>query len=115
MLIGNAIRLQTFSLVNLAARDPRGFLDINFFASWLLSLAFSAGFLSVAIYNLYLVEKANSSENGLELLAEQNPVVEALFIGLKDTKQAKRFWSYFILRRFLIASIAVFLKGNQTF
>ena len=115
MLIGNAIRLQTFSLVNLAARDPRGFLDINFFASWLLSLAFSGGFLTLAAYNLYLVEKAKSSENGLELLVERNPVVEALFIGLKDTRQAKRFWSYYIIRRFIIASIAVFLKTSQTF
>ena len=97
---------------NLTTSDPRGFTDPNFFTAWTVSLIFTAGFIAVAFYNIYLVEKAKHKENGLDLLIEENPLVESLFIGLKSTKHAKRFWAYFILRRLLVASIAVFLKNQ---
>ena len=85
MLIGNAIRLQTFSLINLTTSDPRGFIDPNFFTAWIVSLIFTAAFLGVALFNLYVVEKAKHKENGLDLLIEENPLVETLFTGLKST------------------------------
>jgi hypothetical protein len=113
MVIGNAIRLQTFSLVNLTASDSRGFFDPNFFASWIVSLGFTVGFMTIAIYNIYLVEK--TAVDDLSSLPRQNIVIESLFTGLKCTKQAQRFWAYFIVRRFLIAVIAVFLKDYQSF
>lgn len=38
-----------------------------------------------------------------------------MFFGLRDTYQAKLFWTYYILRRLFVAGLAVFLGPYQAF
>ena len=52
------------------------------------------------------------TSNLSEIIAS-NPIVESLFLGLKDTKHAMLFWCYFIIRRFTVSAIAAFLGGYQ--
>jgi hypothetical protein len=47
-------------------------------------------------------------------LAAPRPFMETIYIGLKDTKQAKMYWSYFLLRRCFLACVVVVLKDSQS-
>lgn len=94
--------------------DPRGFGNPDFAVSWLASLLFIFGFLTIAGINYYLVEVSKKSRS-IPSITSDNPVVESLFITLKDCPQAKLFWTYYLLRRLFISCVAVFLGPYQGF
>ena len=54
-----------------------------------------------------------TSKDNLASVMKENQIVETIFMGLRDTKQAKLYWSYFILRRMFISAVAVFLNDYQ--
>ena len=77
--------------------------------AWLVSLIFVASLLSLGFYNLYAVYKSNN----IAKVAEPRPYIDVVYLGLKETKGAKYFWSVFIIRRCFLAFIVVVLKDYQ--
>lgn len=89
--------------------EPSEFNNPDYAVSWVTSLIFIFGFLGIACYSRYLIKK-----HDMDSIQKENPIVDCLLLGLKETPQAKMYWSYFLLRRMAISCVAVFLGSYQS-
>lgn len=79
--------------------------------SLLISIAIFFGMISLAIANLYFVNKAIEDK----YFIEKHYMMQIFYQGLEKHKAAYYYWSIFILRRCSLSFIIVFFKESTSF
>ncbi|TNV87615.1 hypothetical protein FGO68_gene121 [Halteria grandinella] len=111
-VIENSLRIYTFSLVNMMNTEKDDFWNPNIAAAWFTASLFIYCIFAIAIFNIRLVHRMGKV-GGIEELQTKYPQIESLYVGLRETKEAKMFWSVFIIRRIFLSFVCVMLNEYQ--